>query len=141
MTHEQHRDMVRASLVASECRQSGREAPARRRCFLAPFAPEKPCDGRLIRAHLIPVHLLKREVRQAWAAANDPRSWVWACGGPMGNAGHHGMLDASRTLRIPRDRLPRGLEALAEDLGLGWWLDREYGVRCSAENPMHDDGD
>ena len=44
----------------------------------------------------------------------------------MGNAGHHGMLDASRTLRVPRDRIPAGTEHLAAELGLTWWLDREY---------------
>jgi hypothetical protein len=100
------------------------------RCFLAAFS-DRPCDGRLIRAHLIPRQLLRREsgTRLRYLdVVNDPRSYVMACGGPMGNAGHHGMLDASRTLRIPRGALPVGVEAFAEELGLGWWLDREYGA-------------
>jgi hypothetical protein len=37
------------------------------------------------------------------------------------------MLDASRSLRVPRYRLPPGLEEFCSELGLGWWLDREYG--------------
>ncbi len=96
------------------------------RCFLVQFSTV-PCDGRLVRAHLIPRQVLKRE----WhgCAINDPRSFMWACGGPMGASGHHGMLDSARTLRIPRERLPRVLEELAEELGLTWWLDREYGER------------
>lgn len=92
-------------------------------CFLAEFS-DKPCDGRLVKAHLLPRQLLKRE--HVEHAITDPRSWVWACGGPMGNAGHHGMLDTSRTLRVPRDRIPRVTEDLAKELGLTWWLDREY---------------
>lgn len=59
----------------------------------------------------------------------DARSWVWGCGGPTGIGGHHGRLDSRGCdpLRIPRYRLPPGLEEFAEELGLGWWLDREYG--------------
>jgi hypothetical protein len=99
-------------------------------CWLAAHAvaetpPMPACHGRLIKAHLIPRQLLKRE--GSAKAVEDPRSWVWACGGPMGNAGHHGMLDTARTLRIPRDRLPEALEELASELGLGWWLSRTYG--------------
>jgi hypothetical protein len=62
-------------------------------CWLAQFST-KPCEGRLIRAHLIPRQLLKREGHPE--AIDDPRSSVWSCGGIMGNAGHHGMFDASR---------------------------------------------
>jgi hypothetical protein len=84
------------------------------------------CDGRLRKAHLIRRQVLEREAPDAdpW----DPRVWVFACGGPMGNAGHHGMLDAGhRLLRIPRDAIPPGTEAFAAEHGLTWWLDREYG--------------
>lgn len=106
-------------------------------CWLALNAvPERgvmpPCQGRLVRVHLIPRQLLERELGRGGAAARraiaDERSWVWGCGGPMGNAGHHGMLDAGhRPLRVPRLSLPAGLEELADELGLGWWLEREYG--------------
>lgn len=130
MTHEQERAAVAQSLALDHDHGT---YPMRRRCFLARFS-DRPCDGRLVKAHLIPRQTLKREVCGATGTrllyldvVNDPRSWVWACGGPLGNAGHHGMLDASRTLRIPRDRLPLALEDFAAELGLGWWLDREYG--------------
>ena len=94
-------------------------------CWLAQFRPDVPCEGELIRAHLIPRQLLKREGKKELIA--DPRTTVWACGGPMGNAGHHGMLDYSRTLRVPRSALPPELEDVCRDAGLSWWLDREYG--------------
>jgi hypothetical protein len=93
-----------------------------------------PCDGRLVRCHLIPKQLLKREAasRHRVSGANDERVWVWGCGGPMGNGGHHGQLDHSRTLRIHRDVLPPGLEEFAREWNLEWWLDREYGPRKQA---------
>jgi hypothetical protein len=98
-------------------------------CFLAQFS-DKPCEGRLIRAHLIPKQVIRRELRigYAWTVvADDPRCWCWACGGALGPSGHHGMLDYSRTLRIPREALPVGLEEFAAEYGLLWWLEREYG--------------
>lgn len=92
-------------------------------CFLAQFS-DRPCDGQHRKAHLLPKQLLKREgVHAVW----DDRVWVWACGGPMGNGGHHGMLDHSRTLRIPRQAVPAAVEEAAAEFGLAWWLDREYG--------------
>lgn len=94
-----------------------------RACYLAPFS-DRPCDGQLVRCHLLPKQLLKREGHRA--AAADERSWVWGCGGPMGNGGHHGMLDHSRTLRVPLAALPTGTVELAAELGLTWWLEREY---------------
>lgn len=120
-------------------------------CFLKQFS-DKPCDGRLVKVHLVPQQLLKKEFphgvifhdnrwRRAhpienpeWAHRSlrqlqgDPRSYVMACGGPMGPTGHHGMLDGSRTLRIPRYRIPAGTEQFVAELGLRWFLDREYGV-------------
>jgi hypothetical protein len=127
-------------------------------CF---FAGQGPCDGALIRAHLIPRQLLKREFphgvtlcvggpdrRLGWyryrpgmtwvqlrsleSLVDDPRCWVPCCGGPMGLSGHHGMLDQSRTLRIPRERLPQAVEDFAAELNLSWWLEREYGLRSAA---------
>jgi hypothetical protein len=100
-----------------------------RSCWLAGLSDE-PCDGRLVRVHLIPQQVIKREVRRS--AALDPRTWVWACGGAVGVSGHHGMLDYARTLRVPRHRLPAALEDFAEETGLGWWLDREYGQTSPA---------
>jgi hypothetical protein len=114
-------------------------------CYLARFAIYErgdmpPCDGRLVNCHLIPRQIIERRIRSlmrgephdkitnaVWAAIVDVRTTVQGCGGPQGNGGHHGMLDQSRTLRIPRDRLPAAVEEFAEELGLGWWLTREYG--------------
>jgi hypothetical protein len=120
-------------------------------CFFARWPGAGPCDGELIRAHLISRRQIRKAVRarvmrealatmtrkaaraladrEVARACEDPRSWVACCGGPMGNAGHHGMLDVARTLRIPRDRLPAGVEEFAAELGLDCWLDREYGER------------
>lgn len=124
------------------------------RCWLAELPGAGPCDGRPVRCHLIPRQEIARAVQailhekrragqidrgtydrivngEVLKACRDSRSWVWGCGGPMGISGHHGQLDAERTLRVPRYRLPEGLEAFAVELGLGFWLDREYGERPS----------
>lgn len=82
-----------------------------------------PCAGRLVKAHLLPKQLLRREGLPPWHDA----VWVPLCGGPTGIGGHHGQLDHSRTLKIPRAALPPELEAYAEKHGLSWWLEREYG--------------
>lgn len=99
-------------------------------CWLAGLPGAGACDGRTVRVHLIPRQLLKRELSRADAlrAIEDPRSWVPGCGGPTGIGGHHGQLDYARTLRVPRGRLPAEVELLAAELGLTWWLDREYGL-------------
>jgi hypothetical protein len=100
-------------------------------CWLAAFGvlehgdPMPACDGRLVRCHLIPKQVIQRAGGKVW----DRRAWVWGCGGPTGSGGHHGMLDVSRTLRLPRECLPPELEQFAYDLGLMYWLDREYGPR------------
>ncbi len=93
-------------------------------CWLARFS-SVPCEGRLIRAHLIPRQLLRREGHGGMV--DDPRTWVWSCGGAMGVGGHHGMLDYSRRLRVPFEALPAGVVEIAEELGLSWWVAREYG--------------
>ncbi len=122
-------------------------------CFFAGWPGAGPCDGALIRAHLIPRQLLKREypygmvvvdgvreralrrerpTRTLRELCEDENGWVPCCGGSMGCSGHHGMLDYSRTLRIPRDRLPAAVEQFAAELGLAWFLDREYGEAVAA---------
>jgi hypothetical protein len=93
-------------------------------CWFASLPDAGPCDGRLVKAHLIPRQLLKREGRAD--LIDDPRTWVPGCGGITGCSGHHGMLDYSRTLRIPRSLLPAAVEEVAEEAGLGWWIDRTY---------------
>ena len=92
-------------------------------CWLAQFS-SVPCDGHLVKAHLVERQLIRKEFpygaaitpdgnlvpaprRDLWPTEAgiyvgmvpkrdlmvDPRSYVWACGGAMGNSGHHGMLD------------------------------------------------
>lgn len=120
-------------------------------CF---FHGQGPCDGALIRAHLIPQQLLRREFphgvlfddgrwrkatryedrydlpHRTWSAlAYDSRSWVACCGGPQGNGGHHGQLDHSKKLRIDREDLPEELEQFAAELGLTWFIQRTYNER------------
>jgi hypothetical protein len=99
-------------------------------CFFAGWPSVGPCDGRLIRAHLIPQQKIKRAVRgdertlKDWLA--DERGWVPCCGGPMGLSGHHGALDVSRKLRIAWEQLPPGLVEFATELDLLPWLERTY---------------
>lgn len=122
------------------------------RCFFVDDPKAGRCSGALVRGHLIPRSLLKREYRYGalledgkWRPMKrnedrydlkfrsllelieDSRSYVPICGGPMGNGGHHGALDQSRRLRIPREYLPAAVEEFAEELGLLWWVEREYG--------------
>ena len=96
-----------------------------------------PCEGRLVRVHLLPQQLLKREGGEP----GDPRSYILGCGGITGIGGHHGELDSARTLRIPYLELPAGLLEMAEELGLGWWLEREYARTHSPRDNRFDDRD
>ena len=104
--------------------------PMSRRCFFAGLPDAGPCDGRLVKAHLIPRQFLKRELNAGPKVINDPRTWVWCCGGPVGVGGHHGRFDARGCdpLRIPRHRLPPEFEAWCGEMALDWFLDREYGA-------------
>lgn len=100
-------------------------------CWLAWHAhmehgdPVPPCQGPLVRVHLIPRQLLRRE----HLPQLDPRTYVYACGGITGGpGGHHGMLDqGNRRLRIRYEDLPPKLIEFAEEHNLVWWLEREYG--------------
>jgi hypothetical protein len=104
------------------------------KCWLARLEGAGPCDGALRKCHLVRRQTIRREAGADYEW--DDRVWVWGCGGPMGNAGHHGMLDHSRSLRIRRDQLPRGVEEFAAEVGLSWWLDREYGLLSSPGETM-----
>lgn len=74
-----------------------------------------PCCGRMTKAHLIRAQLLPKYLDK-W----DSRLWVWACWH------HHECMDKSRTIRIPRSSIPQTTVELAESIGLGYWVDREY---------------
>ena len=88
-------------------------------CFLARYGvmehgdPMPSCEGRLIRAHLID----KQELKRRGLNPDDPATWVMACGGPMGNGGHHGMFDGFR-LRLPASALPERTAEYARHHGL-----------------------
>lgn len=91
-------------------------------CFLAAFS-SRPCDGALIRAHLIAKQALRRRGFDPW----DERSWVWACGGPWpGLSGHHGAFDAFK-LRVPAVALPGALVEMCEEFGMVPYIERRYG--------------
>lgn len=114
--------------------KTGRDQPKVAVCFLGalgvmdhPQAVKPPCEGRLVKCHLI-----KRTIIRQYVGKNhewDDEVWRWGCGGIMGNAGHHGMLDHSRTLRLPRSAIPEETEQWAEAHNLVWFLDHEYGER------------
>jgi hypothetical protein len=108
------------------------------------------CDGVLIRGHLIPKQRITRErigaearrrrgesplpqdaallARPLDAIVWDVRVWVPMCGGLTGIGGHHGKLDGWQ-LRIRRAWLPARVEEFAEEYGLGWSLERDYGPK------------
>jgi hypothetical protein len=112
-------------------------------CFFAKYAisesnePVSPCDGRLVRCHLIPRQRLRETAQYKALRSNrarqfflyDPRSWVWGCGGGVGLAGHHGQFDTNFRIRVPRCHLPPGVEELAVELDLLWYLDKKFGPR------------
>lgn len=100
-----------------------------------------PCDGRLVQAHLLPKEKLRREVLPRFDAQTrssiptraalskilwDPRIIVMACGGPMGNGGHHGRFD-SWALSVPREKLPVSVLEFARENGLEWMIDWRFG--------------
>jgi hypothetical protein len=127
------------------------------KCFFAGRRGWGPCDGALIRAHLVPKRMMKREL---WAALNrtlapepardrlrdlmwDPRAWVPCCGGPTGIGGHHAVLDTpglSLAPRLRRNELPEGLEAFVSELDgmldgrepFAVWVDKTYGPKGMA---------
>ena len=101
----------------------------RQECWLAKFS-DTPCKGGLIRAHLLPKQLIRREINdreEAQMVINDPRSWVPSCGGLSGLAGHHGEFDTSGTIVLARKDLPPDLEELAAETGMMWWIEKKYG--------------
>jgi hypothetical protein len=113
-------------------------------CFFAAHAytdspePMPPCEGPLVRCHLIPQQLLRRTPQYQAITLRpmrhwflyDERSWVWGCGGAMGIGGHHHMFDCSKRIRLARCSIPAGTEELAEALDLQWYLDRTFGTRA-----------
>ena len=98
-------------------------------CF---FAHLGGCEGRLVKAHLIPKQALKRELatklwkggmgqvdarEAAIGLAWDGSVWRWMCGGPTGLGGHHGQFDAKQ---IRLDGLPEDLVGFLREWDLEW---------------------
>jgi hypothetical protein len=114
-------------------------------CYLAKYGYMEdgsaltPCDGQLVRAHLIPRQLLKRQFPRGHTFRNGqhlsvdqlidhPATWVACCGGLTGIGGHHGHFDFSKRLRLHRRQLPAMTEAFARELQIEWHLDHAYGL-------------
>lgn len=113
-------------------------------CWLARFDPDgRPCDGPPDRAHLIPKSLIRRRLREGGITdlkAQGGVVWsraVWVCACRY----HHGQLDVSKRLRVPRGAIPQETEAYAAILGLTGWLDREYGRRDADSLPRPSESD
>lgn len=117
-------------------------------CWFARLPGAGPCDGRLVRCHLITQQQIEKRIREMARRENKPvglavraivpglvanrATWVPGCGGPMGNGGHHGMFKPDGSRPVPREVLPPAVEAFARELELEWWLDRTYGPREAA---------
>lgn len=131
-------------------------------CF---FKGKGPCDGALIRAHLLPKQLTRREYPEG--AALFDGEWISVrelCRrvSPEGRANYHTrslreIHDDPRSwvpacggptgigghhgrldglkLRIARADLPPALEQFAAELKLEWWLTRTYGEATDATWP------
>ena len=105
---------------------------ADQRCF---FEHLGDCQGRLVRAHLIPKSRMRRHLayelkmspdeieRTIW----DERAWIPLCGGPTGIGGHHGRLD-SKQLHLNYSELPTAVKEFAEEYRLEWSLARDYAI-------------
>lgn len=89
--------------------------------------PMPPCEGQLIRAHLIDQQELRR--RGLALAAGDPGTFVLACGGISGLGGHHGAFDVSKKLRVAFADLPDETIVFAIEHDLMPWLERTYNGR------------
>ena len=114
-----------------------RLSPYNPKCWLAEHGrfengPMPPCEGRLVKVHLLKQEVIKRELSAEVAKLLlwDPRVWVWGCGGPMGISGHHGAFDTSKRLRIPRSAISADLEELCKQHDLVWWIDFTYRRRA-----------
>ena len=99
-------------------------------CWLRQFAPpgRETCRGQLVRAHVIGRAQLRARFgrERGDELAQDPATFVLACGGLTGLEGHHGMFDHYQ-LRVPASALPAATVQFAERYQLAAWLERHYG--------------
>ena len=86
--------------------------------------PMPPCEGRLIRAHVISQQELRKRGLEKYTG--DPSTYVLACGGLTGLTGHHGMFDMSKKLRVRFGELPQATLDFALNHNLTRYLERNY---------------
>jgi hypothetical protein len=83
------------------------------------------CEGRLVKAHLVPKSRLKVELN--WNIQShhgrlwDSRCWRWMCGGPTGIGGHHGAYDA---YQIRLHAWPEDFLEFLREYDIEWMADR-----------------
>jgi hypothetical protein len=94
-------------------------------CF---FAHLGGCEGRLVKAHLVPKQTLKRELHLDKTFPNpltpiwDSRCWRWMCGGwGYGSSGHHGAYDA---YQIRLHAWPEDFLEFLREYDIEWMADR-----------------
>ena len=99
------------------------------RCQLARFDPDHPCEGPVVRCHLIQEQWLLNTLGLSMFDAWHEDFWIPGCNGlgtPHG--GHHFRLD-NGLLKIDREFLPARLERRAAlDDRIEAKLEREYGA-------------
>jgi hypothetical protein len=86
------------------------------------------CEGRLVKAHLVPKQTLKRELHLDKTFPNpltpiwDSRCWRWMCGGwGYGSSGHHGAYDA---YQIRLHAWPEDFLEFLREYDIEWMADR-----------------
>ena len=96
-------------------------------CWLKQFWPHE-CEGRYDRAHIgLSQQFLSQQGLHGLTC--DPRLYRYCC-----RASHH-RLD-NGFIRLSRSDLPASVEAFAQEHDLLWRLDRDYGPKASAQEPI-----
>lgn len=85
---------------------------------------------RVLAAHRRVIAPNAEEVNGVLVVSLDRILWDPRNGVPLGRW-HHDQVEQCRRV-IPRAVMPSGVEEFAAELGLGWLLDRTYGVRGAA---------
>jgi hypothetical protein len=103
------------------------------RCWLCEVWPaDKGRCGQMSAGVLDAHHVIRKALLRVEfpLGALDQIVWDARNGVPVGRW-HHDQVENARA-RIPRSVMPAGVEEFAAELGLGWRLDRDYGVREEA---------
>lgn len=105
-------------------------------CFFKGLPDAGPCEGRLVKCHLVKRQTLDRELGKAEgrkAIAAD-WSWVLGCGGAMGPGGHHGQFKPDGPKPIPLSMLPVDFTRRMAELGLWWYVERTFNRKSMFED-------